>query len=103
MVETVQELQAAYELEYEQLTTELERFYLQWAERNVVGRDGYLRQHLPSALQSHLDRRSELAQRWLDQLVLTVGNEVLQRHGISQQDEEAGAESVVDPDAAKGA
>ena len=103
VVMTVNELQPAYELEYEQLTTEIERFYLQWAERNVVGRDGYFRQHLPRALQPHLDRRSELAQRWLDRLAQAVGEPVLQRHGIGQQDDDEAGDSELDPDAAQGA
>lgn len=89
-VEIVERFFESYSLEYEQLADELERFYLEWGQLNVLGRTGHFNQDLPQALEPKLERRRELADRWVVRLAESVDEELLVRNGLKRSDEDEG-------------
>lgn len=90
VVVDVEALSEAYADEYRRLAERLEKFYFDFAKEGVLGRFGFFTQDLPEALEPMLQQRRELSQQWMQRLAETVGDEVLQRHGLktSEQNKE---------------
>jgi len=78
----------SYEDAYRRLADEIERFYLDYAKQETLGRDGFRRQHLPKALAPMLQQRRELSQQWRQRLVETIGEDVIKRLGLDVSEPE---------------